>query len=69
MADLSNAQVVTRQKPFHGTGVDLMGPLLVKQGRNNIKHYIIIFTCLATRAVHLKIPQSLETNSFIQSFQ
>ena len=69
MADLPKAQVVAGQRSFHCTGVDLMGLLLVKQGRNNIKRYIVKFTCLATRTVHLEIAQSLETNSFIQPFQ
>ena len=69
MADLPKARVVAGKRPFHCTGVDLMGPLLVKQGKNNIKRYIVLFTCLAKRAVHLEIAQSLETNAFIQSFQ
>ena len=69
MADLPEARVVAGERPFSCTGVDLMGPLTVKQGRNNLKRYVVLFTCLASRAVHLEVAQSLEASAFIQAFQ
>ena len=56
---ICKARVVAGKGPFNCTGVDLMGPLVVKQGRNDIKRYVVLFTCLATRAVQLEIAQSL----------
>ena len=32
------------------------------------KGYLCLFTCLATRAVHLEIAYGLSTNSFINAF-
>ena len=55
--------------PFEATGTDLMGPVLVKIGRSLVKLYICIFSCLATRSVHLEVVESLESSSFIQAFR
>ena len=44
-------------------------PLNVKQGRNTVKRYVVVFTCMASRAVHLEIAQSLEASAFIQAFR
>ena len=42
-------------EPFAATGVDFAGLFLFKTGAREIsKAYIIIFTSVATRAVHLK---------------
>ena len=48
---------------------DLMGPLYVKIGRSYVKRYVCVFNCLATRAVHFEIVQSLEASAFIQAFR
>ena len=50
---------------FKTIGTDLMGPLIIKCGRSSVKRYICRFNCLASRAVHLKVVQSLETSAFI----
>ena len=59
---------VTPNPPFEATGTDLMGPVLVKIGRSFAKRYICIFNCLASRAVHLEVVESLEASSLIQAF-
>ncbi|XP_076810887.1 uncharacterized protein LOC143453439 [Clavelina lepadiformis] len=69
MAPLPEARVTPGHRPFTNTGVDYMGPLMVKQGRSQVKRYGCIFTCLATRAIHIEIAFSLETSSFISAYR
>ena len=40
MANLPEARVTAGRPPFTATGVDLMGPLNVKQGRNTVKRHV-----------------------------
>ena len=54
---------------FSHSGVDFLGPLLVKQGRSNIKRYGCIFTCLRTQAIHLKSAFDLSTDSFLNALR
>lgn len=53
MGSLPGARLEAYHSPFTFTGVDLFGPLTVKWGR------------LTTRAVHLEVTPSLETDDFI----
>ncbi len=57
-------------RAFERVGVDYGGPYLTKQGRgkSRSKRYLCLFTCLATRAVHLEMAYSLDTSSFINAF-
>ena len=50
-------------------GIDYLGPLLISQGRSQVKRYGCIFTCLTVRAVHLEISHSLTTDSFINALR
>ena len=59
----------TPNPPFSASGTDLMGPLYVRIGRNNVKRWVCIFNCLSTRAVHFEVVQSLDTSAFIQAFR
>ena len=65
MADLPEDRCVKSDKPFDSVGVDLFGPFLVKQGRSSVKRYGCIFSCLSSRAIHIEVLHSLETDSFI----
>ena len=69
MADLPESRVIAGRPPFTATGVDLMGPLNVRIGRNIVKRYVVVFTCMASRAVHLEVAESLEASAFIQAFR
>ena len=46
--------------PFTYCGVKMFGPFLIKQDRNEVKHYSTMFTCMGSRAVHIEINHSLD---------
>jgi hypothetical protein len=55
---------------FSKTGLDFAGPFFVKQGRarQRLKSYILVFTCLQTRAVHLEVTNDQSTSSVLNAF-
>lgn len=65
MAELPVERLTPERPPFTHVGVDYFGPLQVKRARSCVKRYGCLFTCLATRALHIEIAHSLETDSFI----
>ena len=68
MGDLLGLQSEPSRPAFSHTGLDIFGPFYIKQGRAQVKRYGCIYTCLTTRAIHLEILQSLESDSFINGF-
>ena len=67
MADLPADRVTPGKPPFCTVGIDCFGPFLVKRGRSHEKRYGCLFTCLSTRAVHIEMLSSLETDTFINA--
>ncbi|XP_053686303.1 uncharacterized protein LOC128735844 [Sabethes cyaneus] len=65
MAPLPTERLTPFIKPFTHTGIDYFGPILVKQGRSLVKRWIVLFTCLTIRAVHLEVAYSLSAHSCI----
>ena len=53
--------------PYRHTGVDFTGHLWVENYGQRRKMYIIIFTCLNTRAVHLDLIPDMSTHSFVSA--
>ncbi len=69
MADLPLARLRLHKPAFHSTGMDCFGPFLVKIGRRVEKRWGILYKCLTTRAVHLDLLYSLDTDSFLMSLR
>ena len=69
MANLPSDRVTPGDPPFTKVGVDYFGPMIVKRGRTEYKRYGCLFTCLVTRAVHIEIAHSLDTDSFVHALQ
>ena len=69
MGDLPKDRITPNEPPFTHVGVDYFGPFLVKRNRSELKRYGCLFTCLTTRAIHIEVSQSLETDSFIHALQ
>ena len=66
MADLPPDRL-TPAPPFTYVGVDFFGPYVTKEGRKERKRYGALFTCLVSRAVHIEVANSLETDSFLNA--
>ena len=65
MAALPAFRTTAYEPCFTHTGVDFFGPLNVKRGRSVVKRWGALFTCLNSRAVHLELATSLESDCFI----
>ena len=65
---------VRQSFPFSTTGVDYLGPLLVRQvfdehDVNMYKVWIVLYTCAVTRAVHLDVVPNLSASAFLRSLK
>lgn len=58
--------------PFAKTGVDFAGPVTLREGATRkpvlFKAYLCIFVCMATKAVHIEVCRSLDTEEFLAAF-
>ena len=67
MAPLPSVRV-TRCRAFEKAGVDLCGPINIRSGLRKVtplKHYIAVFVCMVTRAIHLELVRDLSSDAFI----
>ena len=71
MADLPAERVTPDKSPFTFVGVDCFGPFWVKRARSHdqVKRSGVLYTCLATRAIHLEVAQSMDNDSFVNSMR
>ena len=68
MADLPPERMEDTE-PFTHCGVDAFGPFYVRERRSEVKRWGLIFTCLASRAVHLEVMNSMTADSFINAYR
>lgn len=63
----------SESRPFSHTGVDYIGPLLMKNGsakcKNSHKIWVAIFVCFSTRAIHLEICNDYSSKTFLKMFK
>ncbi|CAD5234345.1 unnamed protein product [Bursaphelenchus xylophilus] len=57
------------QPPFRNAALDMFGPLKVFAGRKCVKRYVIIFTCMTVRAIHLEVANSQSGEDFLLAFR
>ncbi|XP_027138459.1 uncharacterized protein LOC113746562 [Larimichthys crocea] len=58
--------------PFEFTTLDLFGPYVVKDAvkqRTKMKVWGVVFSCMASRAVHADIVEDLSTEGFLKAYQ
>ena len=68
MAELPDDRVEPAP-PFSNCAVDYFVLLVIKEGRKEQKRYGVLFTCMASRAIHLEVAATLETDSFINALR
>ena len=64
MANLPEERCVGGLMAFRHAGLDLFGNFYVTVGRATVKRYGVIFTCFATRAIHLEVVHQMDAESF-----
>ncbi|XP_024878113.1 uncharacterized protein LOC112458609, partial [Temnothorax curvispinosus] len=74
MGDLPEDRVRHNMRPFTTAGVDYAGPLQVRESRRRgrihiSKAWIAVFTCFATKAVHIELVTELTTESFLAALR
>ena len=47
----------------------MFGPFIIREIRSNLKRYCALFTCFASRAIHIEITCTMETDPFIQALR
>ncbi len=66
MAELPEDQLQPAP-PFSYCAVDYFGPFYIKEKRSEVKRWGVLFTCMASRSVHLETANSLTASSFINA--
>ncbi|XP_043206518.1 uncharacterized protein LOC122393826 isoform X1 [Amphibalanus amphitrite] len=69
MSDLPEDRTTPQGGAFSRVGIDYFGPFHVKVGRQRHKRFCVLFTCLATHAIHTEVCESLDTSSFLNALR
>lgn len=64
MGDLPKERT-RRYRPFENVGIDLLGPLGIKGAAKEEKAWIALFSCMATRAIHLELVEDISAATFL----
>ncbi|XP_064475521.1 uncharacterized protein LOC135389399 [Ornithodoros turicata] len=73
MADLPKERVST-EPPFTYVGLDVFGPWTVasrrtRGGNSQGKRWVVLFTYMSIRAVHIEVIEAMDTSSFINALR
>ena len=73
MADLP-ADRISPAPPFSYVGLDVFGPwqICARRTRGGLAHskrWAVLFVCMSTRAIHIKVIESMDTSSFINALR
>ena len=68
MADLPVSRTSTCHTAFEICGLDYFGPVSYVVGRSTRKAWGLLFTCMASRAMHVEIVTSLTLKDFLLAF-
>jgi len=68
VADLSSKQIEPTS-PFTYVESDCFGPFVFKDNKKEFKKYGVIFTCMASRAIHIELVEDLSTNAFTNALR
>lgn len=69
MGDLPLSHLAAYARPFTYMGVDYFGPYLINFGRRLEKRWVLLATCLTTRAIHLQIVHTMTMDSCIMALR
>lgn len=63
-----------RLSPFTYTGLDVFGPWTVvahhtRGGQAHSKRWVVLFTCMSTRAVHIEVIMAMDSSSCINALR
>ena len=68
MSDLPLARLAANKKPFFHCGINYLGPLTFVEGRSHRKAWGLLFTCMASRAIHVELVTALSLDEFLLAF-
>ena len=68
-SDYKDWRISPSDIPYSDIFIDHMGPFKVKQDNEKVKVWVLVVTCLFSRAINLKICKNLSTNEFLRAFQ
>ena len=55
--------------PFKNVYLDHMGPFYVKKENQKVKVWVLVITCMWSRAINMKVCDNLTTSEFLRCFQ
>jgi len=59
---------VNFERPYFHTGIDYTGHMFVKYGDTVTKMYMLVFTCLCIRSIHIELLPSMSCKDFLLAF-
>ena len=60
---------VSKSAAFNFTGLDYFGPLFIKKEAECSKVWVCLFTCIATRGIHLELAEDMTPEKFLMALR